>query len=308
MFHSLHSPDWFENALGTISKLYRFVPVEDIRGYYYDGKNFNNCCHVCFDDGDKTFYEIAYPILKRMGVPATLFVSPEIISAGSNYWFQELGYIMKRMDRGTLIDAICRIRNWDPGTVRQYAPYSIFKSMTISDIWSLIGGIKDLHKITIEQNFNIGTEQLIELDRSDLITVGAHTMSHPLLANEDEKKAENEITESITELSKMLGKPMEYFAYPNGKRELDFGPREQSILRDNGIKLAFTTDAGYFGKSTDPLCVPRGGYGGLERENKTWILGKLLLVPIWDRIGRVLIRRHEAVERKKILASGILKT
>jgi hypothetical protein len=214
---------------------------------------------------------------------------------------------MKRLDRGTLTETICKVSDWDHDAVKQYAPYSLFKSMAISDIWSLIEKIKDLYQIRVEAEFNIGTEQLLELDRSDLITIGAHTMSHPLLSNEDDEKAENEITASISELSKLLEKPIEYFAYPNGKREFDFGPREQEILRANGIKLAFSTDAGFFGKSTDPLCVPRGGYGGLERENKAWILGKLMLVPIWDNIGRLVIRRNEADERKEILTSGILK-
>jgi len=47
-------------------------------------------CHITFDDGDKTFYTVAYPILKKHNVPATLFVSPKIVVKQENFWFQEI--------------------------------------------------------------------------------------------------------------------------------------------------------------------------------------------------------------------------
>ena len=65
------------------------------QGYVYaiepdlhnDIKRFN-CCHLTFDDGHISFYNNAYPIIKDYKIPASLYVSPEIVQNKELYWFQ----------------------------------------------------------------------------------------------------------------------------------------------------------------------------------------------------------------------------
>jgi len=57
---------WFRETLEAISKFYSFISVQDIEHYYYGDKKLNSCCHICFDDGDRTVYENAFPVLKSM--------------------------------------------------------------------------------------------------------------------------------------------------------------------------------------------------------------------------------------------------
>ena len=97
-FHKIPSAYWFKNTMITIKKFFNFISIEDIEAYYYYKKDFNNCCHICFDDGDITFYEYAFPVLKEMRIPATLFVSPKIIQDDGNFWFQELYDMAKQID------------------------------------------------------------------------------------------------------------------------------------------------------------------------------------------------------------------
>ncbi len=131
------------------------------------------------------------------------------------------------------------------------------------------------------------------------MTIGAHTINHPILSNETNKNAEKEILESVEDLSMMIDRNIKYFAYPNGTIGLDFSTREQTILQEK-IKLAFTLDAGFFSKNSNPLCIPRINFFGSERENNVWISSKLLLVPILDRINKIIRRKTETKERKEI--------
>ena len=78
-------------------------------------------------------------------------------------------------------------------------------------------------------------DEILELEKSDLVTIGAHTLNHPILQNESLETSRKEITDSIIELEKLLGHKIKYFAYPNGAKALDFGMREIDILKENKI-------------------------------------------------------------------------
>ena len=79
VFHTIPSKSWLKKTLKVINSLYDFIPIEYIDSHFYSGKKFNNCCHISFDDGDISFYKYAFPVLREMKIPASLFVSPKII-------------------------------------------------------------------------------------------------------------------------------------------------------------------------------------------------------------------------------------
>ena len=285
-FHDVPSADWFRSILKTVRSIYNFISIQDVEAYYYSGKELNNCCLVTFDDGHRTFYENAFPVLREMNVPAALFVSPKIIGSGSNYWFQELDYMKTRMGDSVLREAVCKALSYEHANLIKHSLSSILKCMKIKDVLWLIESIKERHNMSIDQKFNITKAELRELKDSGLISIGAQTMNHPILSNETDPAVEREIGESVEELAQMINGKVSYFAYPNGKGGLDYGVREQSILQENNIELAFTTHTGFFTTKANPLAIPRGGFSGVKRENKAWVLAKLLLIPIWDKIGR----------------------
>ena len=76
------------------------------------------------------------------------------------------------------------------------------------------------------------------------ITIGAHTVTHPILAQCDDAQAEWEITEGLRRLRAECANGVDLFAYPNGTPS-DFGDWEVALLEASGVKWAFTTSAGY---------------------------------------------------------------
>ncbi|UCF77827.1 MAG: hypothetical protein JSW03_06860 [Candidatus Eiseniibacteriota bacterium] len=101
LFHIVPSATWFASTLKKVGQLSSFISIEDIESYYHDrDRNFNNCCHVCFDDGEISVYANAFLVLKETNIPAPVFVSPRIVKEGCNYWFQELRHIRKKLGDG----------------------------------------------------------------------------------------------------------------------------------------------------------------------------------------------------------------
>lgn len=283
-FHRTPSAAWFRQALETIGRLYRFVGIDDVRGCFYGGQRFDGPCHVTFDDGDRSFVDVALPVLEAMSVPATLFVAPGVLSSGRPYWFQELRYLRQHVADDAIRRQVAAQMGWDYAQLVPYSIVALFKTMPLAAIGQVIDALEQQHGLPPAPAANILLQEAAALDRHPLVAIGAHSLTHPVLANESAAESERQIRGSVEQLTALLGRPVRDFAYPNGVAGLDYGPREQASLRAAGVELAFATDSGYFGPSTDPLAIPRGGLAASPRETGPWITAKLLAMPVWDRL------------------------
>jgi peptidoglycan/xylan/chitin deacetylase (PgdA/CDA1 family) len=305
-YHSVPSSEWFRSTLKTIKKIYQLISINDIESYFYYNKNFKSCCHICFDDGNQSVYQNAFPVLLETNTPATLFVSPKVINEQTNYWFQELFQIQNSLNDRLIKKIISTELGCEYYRIEKYMVFSIFKSMKLKDILLVLEKIKEKYDIKVNNKYNITTEQLLEMNNSNLITIGAHTMNHPILSNESINDAEKEITLSIKELSLMTNKTINYFAYPNGKTDFDYGKREELILKKNNITLAFNTDNNFYNKLSNPLSIPRSALSGLKIEKNAFLLSKLLCIPIWNTILDIrFFGNNERKERGEIIKLSI---
>ena len=306
-FHEVPSRDWFVNALQIIGRFYRFVSLADVQSYFLEGTRFDGCCHVTFDDGHSSFYRDAFPILQRLRIPATVFVSPKVVAQRSNYWFQDLTQLQARAGDSAIRDAICVVFGCSRDRIDGFPVMSLFLSMRQADMQRVLAVAKARHPVPLVVGCNITVDELREVAASGLVTAGAHTIDHPVLGNETDDRAGVEIRQSVADLAEMLDRPVTAFAYPNGSEGFDFGAREQHFLRDAGIRVAFATDVGFFDPTTNPLAIPRGGCPSLQGESRAWTMARLMFLPFFDR-GRQLMRPRalsEAGERRAIKALQI---
>lgn len=140
---------------------------------------------------------------------------------------------------------------------------AIFKCLPVNTIKEIIGQYQQQAGCNTKASENINIDQVKEMAASGLVTFGAHTINHPVLANEDETGCRYEIGESIRQLELILGHPVKYFAYPNGRPGFDFGEREIGFLKQNNISLAFSTELDHISVNTNPLSIPRMGFAGM---------------------------------------------
>jgi peptidoglycan/xylan/chitin deacetylase (PgdA/CDA1 family) len=302
LFHNIPSREWFEGIMSTIENVYDFVTIDDVRDYFYEGKKFKNRCHVTFDDGHRSVYDNAYPVMRNKRIPATIFVSPKVIQGHANYWFQELYHIGKHVDEMAIKKVIAEHKGCEIGDIQDFLLYPIFLCMKYDDIHSVLERLKRENNIEIEKNLNLNQDHLREMKDSKLFTFGAHSMNHPVLKNESEESVRSEIRDSIKGLSDIVGHDIRFFAYPNGTEGLDQGEREKGILKENSIELAFTTDPGNYYGDTDPYNIPRVGFTMTNRQSSFWILEKLYFSRAWENIRFILKRgRTVTAERKRIM-------
>lgn len=298
-FHGVPAGAWFRRALETIGRWYSFVAVEEVRDYFAAGKRFNSRCLVTFDDGERSFADAALPVLESMGVPVVLFVSPGILAGGGNYWFQDLRTLRTSIGDDAIRQAAARLSGTPPAELAGCGVLALLKTLPLDEIRQLLDGLAAKHGLHFEQRWNLTLDEALVLDRHPLVTLGAHSMRHPILANENDTTARQEIAGSVSALQARLGRPVDLFAYPNGALGLDFDEREQGMLHECGVRLAFATDTGFFGTATDPLAIPRAALSGQETERE--ILARLLAVPLWDQVRTGRERRERLQARGRLV-------
>ena len=84
------------------------------------------------------------------------------------------------------------------------------------------------------------TDQLRSLAAAGM-TIGAHTISHPILSRVDEQQAHAEMAESKERLESITGSKVPLFAYPNGKPGTDYTMTHVRLAREAGFEAACST-------------------------------------------------------------------
>lgn len=250
-FHEVHDQVLLNNTIESLKNNYHIIAMEELEAYYYDNKNLKNSCHLSFDDGDSSFYRNVLPVIKKHKIPVSTYVSPSMARNQKNFWFQEIaGYQTEK-----LLEITRKVTREEAENIKSVDLKKFLKTQQLEVIWEIIGSYQKKTNTPMKAPMNMTEEQLIEVKSSGLVDIGAHTLNHPILPNETHETAMQEITGSIDQLSDLLNCPIRYFVYPNG----DYGEREMNILKDKGIKLAFTTERDKISALSNPLSIPRSG-------------------------------------------------
>jgi len=289
-FHAIDDPAWFESVIELLQSKYTLVELS-----FFDelneGKKGGHC-HLTFDDEHKSFYSNAFPILKKYNVPASIYVSPKVMVDQSNFWFQEIaGY-----DQDVMIRILAKNLSIPLEVITEVPFKGILKGLPLRKIHEIISVYQKETRTFPKPCQNMNLEEVLETEKSGLVTVGAHTLNHPILRNETDEDCEKEISGSITQLAELLGHEIKYFAYPNGTPVVDFGEREKEYLKKNNIVLALSTETKYISKNDDKLAIPRFG---LSFGSMRFIKGKLMLGSYWDKL-KPLLRYSETKSRKSL--------
>jgi peptidoglycan/xylan/chitin deacetylase (PgdA/CDA1 family) len=214
---------------------------------------------ITFDDGYADNYTVALPILQRAGVPATVFVASGYLDGGSMWNDRVIESIracraeqldLDWLGLGLLPLTDTQTRRHAIGRVLEKLKYLPPKQR--DDYALRLADQSDFHL----QSAMLTTQQLVALHKAG-ITIGAHTVTHPILARLSHDEARREIAQSKADLEARIDEDVTLFAYPNGKPEVDYTLAHIEMVRESGFKCAVSTAWGISRAGTDPFQLPR---------------------------------------------------
>lgn len=196
---------------------------------------------LTFDDGLRNNLTVVYPILRQLQVPATMFVCPGLVDSGAWLWNHEMRCRMQTLAAPGLADL--RMKLLAPGTSVE-AIIEWMKTLRLQQRRLAEAIIKQATAVfqptaTQHEAFDImNWDDLRSLD-CNLITVGSHTMSHPILTTLSGEEMESEISESRRCLEQQLQRKVDFFCYPNGA----YDKRAYQLVQKT-YRAAVTTESG----------------------------------------------------------------
>ena len=101
------------------------------------------------------------------------------------------------------------------------------------------------------------TSSEVKATRKAGMLIGAHTVSHPILARLTDDAAHQEIADSKRFLEELLGERIGLFAYPNGKPGEDYSRQSVAVVRSLGFDAAVSTQWGCSGLGDDVFQIRR---------------------------------------------------
>jgi len=235
---------------------------------------------ITFDDGYRDNYECAYPVLRSLDLPATIFLATNPLDTGAALWHDRVFDAFERSAGGTL-KILDRSYLMSPLDVRRRTLVDVLtqlRSLRPEERGSVIDGIElQVGGAAPNGAARMLSWQSVQEMADNGITFGAHTVSHPILTRITLDEADQEIRASRASIESRLGRAVDLFAYPNGTRA-DFNESIQQILRDQGFRCAVTTLWGANDAGSDPFALRRIGFWNTEAE----------LIPLrlaWYRFG-----------------------
>lgn len=230
---------------------------------------------VTFDDGDVGLYRHLLPIVEELALPVTIYVATGAVETGQQYWFDRL---MNGLQSATPLAFDLSL----PGL-----PKGMIGSERGERNWLAIGALLD-HLKTVEPNVResacrellakaatlqqiphvalgpMTVDQVREISRNPLITLGSHTHCHSLLDQLRLDDAVASVDQSCRLLEQWTGRAPRHFAYPNGNHS----PALQRAVASMGFRSATIADGGAWsgrGSLTALPRIPVGRYDDLGR-------------------------------------------
>jgi peptidoglycan/xylan/chitin deacetylase (PgdA/CDA1 family) len=212
---------------------------------------------ITFDDGYRDNYLFAHSVLRKYGLPATVFIATGYIGSKKLMWNDRLAWALKYTNRKHFY--ICQ----GGGNGRISIQTKEEKRQSLDRLLNWLKAVPDDEKLELLESVlsSIGNATAEPSDRmlewvqvremaQDGWEVGSHTVNHSILTKLQPSRVVAELESSKTVIENMLQRPVDLFAFPNGK-ESDFNPEVNAAIKNAGYRAAVTTVRGINGLGTD---------------------------------------------------------
>ena len=251
---------------------------------------------LTFDDGYRDNRDHAWPVLRRHGAPWTMFVTADYAAGRGRLWWLELEEAIARLDHVSL--------DLEGQRIERPCATPADKAAAFETVyWALRAGPEDrllaavgelaaaagLDSAALVQKLCLGWDEIAALGREPGVTIGAHTVSHPMLKKHPEEAARREIAFSKSLIEERIRRPVRHFAYPVGD-PTSAGPRDFALAAEAGFSTAVTTRPGhcFAAHAAHPHALPRVSINGAfqtESALRAMLSGAPFLA--WNRGRRV---------------------
>ncbi|MCZ8133019.1 MAG: polysaccharide deacetylase family protein [Steroidobacteraceae bacterium] len=264
----------FERQLDVLHRQFRVVSLGEYGGWLAEGRPVPpRVAIITVDDGYRDFYEVAYPLLRERGLPATLFVATDAVDHGAWLWPDRVEYVLDRtVSRHVVLEAQGYRMELPVGDAAAKQPaWAAFVAHALAvpneSRLEMLRQLEEAAGVAVPAEAAGGYRvcnwaELREL-ASHGIEIGGHTRSHPVVSRLDPGQLDDEIAGCRARLAEKLGVAPNTFCYPNGMPG-DVNAEARLAVQRAGYVCAVVAHSRY-SRSVDRFLLERIAAGPSER-------------------------------------------
>lgn len=293
------TPTFFERLLRHLKRQpVEVISLDEMHRRFVASEFKRRFVCITFDDGYKDIKRWAYPLLKQYQFPFALYIATSFADRLGELWWVALEAVIAQNTRvGVLIDNKRQFFDCRTGSEKRtiYSEiYGYLRSLkSYNELRRVVRDLCACHGIDMAaycRELCMDWQEITELAADPLVTIGAHTVTHPMLKKvPDEATVRREMDMSRAVLEAALGRRPEHLAYPVGD-PTSAGPREFHIASELGFKTAVTTRPGVlFAAHRDHLtALPRISVNGeFQQQRHLEVLISGAATAMWNGFRRV---------------------
>jgi peptidoglycan/xylan/chitin deacetylase (PgdA/CDA1 family) len=261
IFHRVHAqpdplfPDdvdeqRFNAICAWLAAWYNVLPLDEAVQRLAEGRLPARPLCITFDDGYADNHDRALPILRAHGLCATFFIATGFLDGGRMWNDTVVESIRRCAEPGLDLSALglpgigqLDLRSVAARRVSMHSLLNAAKYLPPPQRQQVVDRVGALAGVHLPGDLMMRSDQVRAMAAAGM-QIGAHTVTHPILARLDDEQARTEMQRSKAELESLLGRPVDLFAYPNGKPGQDYLPRDAQLARALGFRAAVSTVPG----------------------------------------------------------------
>jgi len=248
------TPEAFRRQMKFVAGNYDIVAMDDLLAATEGRASLpRRALMVTFDDAYCDFEENAWPIMKELALPATVFVPTAYPDDNDRaFWWDRLHNAFMFSSRTTIETEMLGKLTFVSAEERANVfskLRKLVKHFPHEEACQLVDNVcHQLGDAAAVGKTVLGWNNLRRLAKEG-VALGPHTRTHPIMTQLTSARVREEVLGSHRDIKQRIGKALPIFCYPNGGHDDDI----VSILRDEGFKVAFTVNDGQNDISRDDL-------------------------------------------------------
>jgi peptidoglycan/xylan/chitin deacetylase (PgdA/CDA1 family) len=239
----------FEAQMRFLRENYRVVSLDEACRELRSGVNSEPGVVITFDDGYRSAYTVAFPILQKYRLPAIIYLTIESVETGQVAWYDRIFLAMAVAPSGELHLDLQGPWRFQLNSVEDrlraaLEVVALLRTLSNSQRHECCTLLEN--RIGLPQNAlssRVLTWEEIHIMHQAGIGFGSHTLTHPVVSQLAPQELEQELGASKCILEKKLGIPVRDFAFPFGKAS-DCSTAALEMLSRCGYRSAVTTVPG----------------------------------------------------------------
>lgn len=258
------TPERLERFLARLDRLYAPVSLDELVDALVRGQDLKNRFVLTFDDGYSNLYDYAYPLLRKMGIPFSVFVTTGMVDSDTVLWNDLLEFAVfstaKALLPGGLIKENLSLDSYEERREAIIRLKALLKRRNLEEARDEVTRLCEALGVgtdapELRRVAFLSTDRIREMSGGGVV-FGGHSVTHPILSRETQERVHEEVAGCKTRLESIIGKPVTSFAYPNGQAG-DFNEMVKDEVRKAGYLAAFTGIRGFARPGGDAFEIKR---------------------------------------------------